>query len=346
MKFPSRYKIINTESYSDGAYSLIPIRYEDRNEIMKWRNEQIFHLRQKELLTKELQDKYFEEVISKLFEEDEPTQLLFSFLKDNVLIGYGGLVHIDWGNKNAEISFIMATELQEKYFKNTWIAYLNLLYKYAFEDLNLHKVYTYAFDVRPHLYGALEDGGLQFEARLKEQVFFEREFKDVIIHGKVNPIILDKNKFYLRIVNINDMETLYHWVNDSTVRSNSFDVNTVQLNDHINWFKSKLNSDNTKMFILQNLGINTPLGQIRLDYLKDENIWLLSYSLNRFYRGQGLGTIMLDLVKETSAKKKIRALVKSKNIGSIKALQKANFKLIENTNSDNDHLVYESIESL
>ena len=44
-------------------------------------------------------------MVKKQFKEKQPNQLLFSFIENNLLIGYGGLVHIDWTNKNAEISF-------------------------------------------------------------------------------------------------------------------------------------------------------------------------------------------------------------------------------------------------
>lgn len=45
---------------------------------MKWRNEQIYHLRQAKPLTKEDQNAYFENVVAKLFEDDHPNQILFS----------------------------------------------------------------------------------------------------------------------------------------------------------------------------------------------------------------------------------------------------------------------------
>ncbi|GAK91039.1 putative ribosomal-protein-serine acetyltransferase [Nonlabens ulvanivorans] len=50
-------------------------------DIMKWRNEQMYHLRQAEKLTEQSQDSYFKNVVSKLFEQEKPNQLLFSFLK-------------------------------------------------------------------------------------------------------------------------------------------------------------------------------------------------------------------------------------------------------------------------
>lgn len=75
----SSYKVLNNQIYSSGNYSIVPIRMEDRFNIMKWRNEQIYHLRQDKPLTPENQDFYFQNVINKLFDEDQPKQILFSF---------------------------------------------------------------------------------------------------------------------------------------------------------------------------------------------------------------------------------------------------------------------------
>ena len=100
------YKVLKKQLFSLNEYSIIPIRYEDRLSILKWRNEQIYHLRQDKLLTKNDQDYYFKNVVNRLFNQQRPNQLLFSFLKENLCVGYGGLVHINWVRKNAEISFV------------------------------------------------------------------------------------------------------------------------------------------------------------------------------------------------------------------------------------------------
>jgi RimJ/RimL family protein N-acetyltransferase len=182
------YKCLSNSIFKEGNFSLVPIREEDKYIILKMRNEQIYHLRQAEVLTKEKQEYYFSEVISKLFEQDRPRQILFSLLKGKEFIGYGGLVHINWIDKNAEISFIMKTELEDKNFSEIWSNYLYLVEKLAFEDLKLHKIFTYAFDLRPHLYKVLEDVGFINEARLKEHCFFNNKYIDVVIHSKTNTI--------------------------------------------------------------------------------------------------------------------------------------------------------------
>jgi RimJ/RimL family protein N-acetyltransferase len=180
------YKCLKNQFCNFGPYSLIPIRYEDRNLIMQWRNEQMYHLRQDKPLTLEDQEFYFSNVIANLFEQEKPDQILFSYLEKGICIGYGGLVHINWNDRNAEISFIMKTDLEKFDFELHWNIFLNLIQGVAIRELNLIKTYTYAYDFRPRLYNALEDSGYKLEARLKKHKLVEDNFIDVLIHSKIN----------------------------------------------------------------------------------------------------------------------------------------------------------------
>lgn len=182
----SSYKILSKQCWENGAFQIVPLRYEDRYPIMQWRNEQIFHLRQSEPLTKEKQDWYFDNVVAQLFDQEQPDQILFSFLNGSECIGYGGLVHINWLDLNAEISFIMNTEYEKTEFESNWTKYLKLIEKVAFVDLSLHKLYVYAFDLRPHLYKVLVKNNYFLDARLRDHCFFEGQAKDVVIHSKIN----------------------------------------------------------------------------------------------------------------------------------------------------------------
>ena len=178
------YKCLINQVFTNNDYSIVPIRYDDRFDIMKWRNEQMYHLRQNVILTNEMQDSYFNNVINSLYDQKDPPQILFSFLKNEKCIGYGGLVHINWVDKNAEISFIMATELEKENFHSYWVIFLKLIEICAFEDLHLHKIYTYAFDLRPKLYLALSESNFVEQIRLKEHCFFQDKFIDIVIHSK------------------------------------------------------------------------------------------------------------------------------------------------------------------
>ena len=179
-----KYKCFIESEFVFGEYKLVPIRYEDRFEIMKWRNEQIYHLRQPKPLTEVDQEFYFRNVISGIFEQEKPSQILFSFLKSDKCIGYGGLVHINWIDKNAEISFIMDTRLESTFFHNYWSIYLKLIERLAFQTLFFHKLFVFAFDLRPHLYDVLICNNYSLEARLKEHCNYNDKYVDVIIHSK------------------------------------------------------------------------------------------------------------------------------------------------------------------
>lgn len=183
-----QYKCLKQQEFKCGDYSIVPLRYEDRFLIMKWRNEQIYHLRQVRPLTEDDQQKYFDDVVSKLYDNPNPDQILFSYLRENVCVGYGGLVHINWIDRNAEISFIMDTQLEKDHFAEHWSNYLTMLKGVAFDDLTLHKIYTYAFDLRPHLYPIFEKAGFEREAILKDHCFYNGEYKDVIIHSLWNQL--------------------------------------------------------------------------------------------------------------------------------------------------------------
>lgn len=183
------YKALNKQIFSFGKYKIIPIRNDDRFDIMKWRNEQIYHLRQKSILTSKMQDNYFKNVISPLFNQEFPAQILFSFMSELECIGYGGLVHINWKNKSAEISFIMRTDLELKSFEFYWTIYLSLIEKVAFNELSLHKINTYAYDLRPKLYPILENCGYEKEKEENSNLDSNGKLLKVIKHVKYNKFL-------------------------------------------------------------------------------------------------------------------------------------------------------------
>lgn len=179
-----KYKVLSKQVFSVDNYSLVPIRMEDRFNIMKWRNEQIYLLRQTETLTEEGQDLYFRNVVNKLFDEEKPNQILFSFLKGNDCIGYGGLVHINWIDRNAEISFLNKPELNQG---NSYLLSFNFFLEMIEEvskSLSLHKIYTYGFDISEERFKPLISRGYEFEARLKEHVIVNNSLIDVRIYSK------------------------------------------------------------------------------------------------------------------------------------------------------------------
>ncbi|BCY28674.1 GNAT family N-acetyltransferase [Flavobacterium okayamense] len=322
------YKCLHTNRFQFGDFYIEPIRHEDRLEIMTIRNEQLYHLRQAKPLTIEDQDNYFNTVVDALFNQEKPSQLLFSFFEKDEFIGYGGLVHINWIDKNAEISFVMKTALEKKNFSKYWSNYLKLIEQLAFNDLNFHKIFTYAFDLRPHLYEVLESCQFNEEARLKEHCFFEGSFLDVVYHSKINTNIS------FRKPTANDLKLYFDWANDKNVRMNSYQSNEISLEQHSQWFLNKLNDDSCFMYLFEN-HIGNPIGQVRIQKQNEQEA-IIGISNDEKHRGKGYATKMLIAATENFLNENssclVNAFIKVENTASEKAFQKAGFKLTEIVN--------------
>ncbi|CCG52925.1 Acyl-CoA N-acyltransferase [Flavobacterium indicum GPTSA100-9 = DSM 17447] len=327
------YKCLSIQTFQNSDFHIEPIREEDKYAILKIRNEQIFHLRQPKPLTVVDQENYFSNVVAKLFEQDYPNQLLFSFFYKKEFVGYGGLVHINWIDKNAEISFIMKTELEKDYFSIFWINYLHLIEKVAFNELRLHKIFTYAFDLRPHLYTALEQAKFKEEARLKEHCLFNGNYYDVVFHSKINDTI------YFRKATDLDVDQYFEWANDELVRNFSYQTATISYESHVNWFTSKLNDSNCYLFIFEN-DIKQNIGQIRIQ--KNNNQAVIGISIDKNHRGKNYAYKMIKLASENFLIENpdcpIEAYIKTNNKSSVAAFEKAGYSFKEK-------LMYQNIES-
>jgi len=325
------YKCLLKSKISSNYFHLEPIRDEDKYEIMDIRNQQIYHLRQSELLTKENQDKYFLNVISKLFEVENPNQLLFSVFFKEEFIGYGGLVHINWIDKNAEISFVMKTHLEKDFFEFYWLNFLNLIEQIAFNELNFHKIFTYAFDLRPKLYKALLKSNFIEEARLKEHFSFQNRFIDVLIHSKICP------QLSFRKPTNEDALLYFEWANDESVRSNSYITGTIDFETHLKWFESKLKDENCFMYLFTNSN-DEYVGQVRIQKNSDFKS-IIGVSIDLKQRGKGYAYEMIKISStdflNSNQKSTIDAYIKEHNTASVKAFEKAGFILYDLKNYEN-----------
>ena len=169
-------------------YRLVPIRYEDREPIRAWRNAQLQVLRQAEPLTYEQQDAYFQRVVLPLFEQEKPGQLLFSLLHRDVLVAYGGLVHLSWPDGRAEVSFLAdpVRAAEPATYRSDFRAHLRLLGEVAFQGLKFNRLFTETYDIRPAHVAILEAAGFRLEGRLREHVRLAPDtFADSLMHGQL-----------------------------------------------------------------------------------------------------------------------------------------------------------------
>lgn len=144
------------------------------------------------------------------------------------------------------------------------------------------------------------------------------------------------NRFYniqevskLQLVDNNDLRILFDWANDSLSRKNSINQQVINFDDHTSWFKKQTSQDDFNFYILK-IFDSIAVGMIRFDEMAN-NEYLLNYSIDKYYRGFGIGKIIvkkgLDFLKKRTKNKgvKIVAYVKQSNVPSIKIFKKLSF---------------------
>lgn len=131
------------------------------------------------------------------------------------------------------------------------------------------------------------------------------------------------SKLILRDATDHDAHFLFKWANDKAVRENSFSQEQIKWSSHLKWFNSRIKSDKTRIFILVCNNMNA--GQIRFD-LKEDNYWLIDYSIDIDQRGKGYGLKIIEMgIKSFSISAKFMAKVKRMNLPSIKVFQRLKF---------------------
>lgn len=131
----------------------------------------------------------------------------------------------------------------------------------------------------------------------------------------------------LRKVNAEDVDLLYEWANDATVRQNAFHTEPILYENHVKWFAKTLADKSVHHYIL--CDGETPVGQIRLNAVN--GVAVIDYSIGAQYRGKGYGSRLLALVKEQIALDKISDVtklvgqVKYENHASARAFEKCGF---------------------
>ena len=184
----SRYFCLDVDAVVQDDRKLVSIRHEDMLSIMHWRNSQLSLLRQHEPLTPEQQESYYQQVIAPSYAEKQPRQILFSYLHEQELIGYGGLVHISWKDRRAEVSFLVAPERAADpiVYEQDFSLYLALIKIIAFQHLGFTRLCGETYDIRPHHTKILEANGFQLEGRLRAHVWIDGKPVDSLMHGCVH----------------------------------------------------------------------------------------------------------------------------------------------------------------
>jgi len=100
---------------------------------------------------------------------------------------------------------------------------------------------------------------------------------------------------YLRPAVAADLWLYHWWANDAQVRRQSFNSDSIPLDQHRRWFQMRLRSPLALLRVLED-GDGLPLGQIRFERTAESaGPAVIGFSLDRLARGRGLAAQLLQL---------------------------------------------------
>jgi len=104
------------------------------------------------------------------------TNDLFVIISDNIIVGVCGLTRIDWRNRKGEVTFyVVDTEDRAEIISKA----LSMLMGYAFETLNLHKIYWPVYSFNPLL--EVYEGHMGREYVAKKEYYWEGAYHDRVV---------------------------------------------------------------------------------------------------------------------------------------------------------------------
>lgn len=157
------------------------IEREDLPILKEWRNKPEFRrfFREYRELNDENQVQWFERLVMK----DKRT-IMFSIveLETNRLLGACGLCYIDWINRNADFSIYIGD--QNVYIDDNYaLDAANLMIKYGFEELGLHRLWSEIYDFDKAKKNMFEKLGFTLDGVHRETHWSEGQWNNSLFFG-------------------------------------------------------------------------------------------------------------------------------------------------------------------
>ncbi len=152
----------------------------DIDEIMKWINDREV---MDNLIMRYPVSRYKEEKwIEKTLDDSNPRIKTFALeTKDGVYLGGISLHGIDWENRNAEAGIVIGKK--EYWNKGYGTDAMMTLLEFAFNRMNLHRVYLKVYDFNLRGIKSYEKCGFKREGVLRHDLYVNGEYHDSIIMG-------------------------------------------------------------------------------------------------------------------------------------------------------------------
>lgn len=166
--------------------------------ILKWRNSPKVYetLIEHPLLSMSHQEKWYEE----LLHSNDRLAFMITTSSDESM-GVITLFNIDWRNRSAEWGFYIGE--QKGRFGGIAAEAAYLIFKYAFEHLNLHKLYARTYSFNSKVLSFHERLGCRREGVLREHIYHNGKYEDMtltsILKEEFLKVKLQLEKLFLKV---------------------------------------------------------------------------------------------------------------------------------------------------
>lgn len=158
---------------NDGTVGLFPFGQEEAPQYREWVNNEEFArlLARSKPVTEVQHEGWYKSMVT------NPNSVVFAVktLKSGHYLGNVWLHNVQWVNRNAELRILIGKTQGKGYGTRA----CQLLLRFAFEKLGLHKVYLYVSDINPRAAKAFEKAGFEVEGELKDEFFLDGKFVGV-----------------------------------------------------------------------------------------------------------------------------------------------------------------------
>lgn len=162
---------------------LRPITIADTDMVVKWRNEKavVENFIYRKPVTRKDHLNWLETKVDKGLVH----QFVVCLNDDNRAVGSVYLQHFEEENKKAESGVFMGDESIKG--KGIGTEAVRLLKQYAFDELGLHKLMARVLAYNVASLKLHEKAGYNKEAYLKDELFIEGKYEDLVLFGAINP---------------------------------------------------------------------------------------------------------------------------------------------------------------
>ncbi len=171
-----------SKTYKDDIIYLRPIKPEDTDLVVKWRNSEAVRKRfiYQKLFTRQSHENWIENMVN----TGKVVQMIICLTTNDLPVGSVYIRDIDPVHHKGEYGIFIGEENQRGKGIGTRAA--RLMMQYAFEEMKLHRLFLRVFADNTQAISSYEKAGFVREAYLKDDVYIDGQYRDIVLMAYIN----------------------------------------------------------------------------------------------------------------------------------------------------------------